>query len=198
MAQQDVSDEQAVDDTDEPDTAVAAEDNGEAIYVTGSRIRRNEFNSPDPITVVSPEIAEAQGQVSTAQMLQSSPIAAGSAQVTSAISAVFNTAGGLGAETISLRGLGSNRTLVLLNGRRAGPAGTRGSVSAFDLNALPLSVIQSVEILKTGASSIYGSDAVAGVVNIITRDVDGFQIDGMISQPFHSGGEEYRISAADI
>lgn len=168
---------------------------GEPIFVTGSRIRRPDaFNSPDPLAIVSPEIAQAQGQVNTAQMLQNSPIAAGSAQVTSAISAVFNTDGGLGAETISLRGLGANRTLVLLNGRRAGPSGTRGSVAAFDLNALPLSVIENVEILKTGASSIYGSDAVAGVVNIITKKADGFQFDAMASRPFQSGGEEYRIS----
>lgn len=193
FAQQDVNDvlAEAADEA-----AESSSGEGEAIYVTGSRIRRTEFNSPDPITIISPEIASAQGQTSTAQMLQSSPIAAGSAQVTSAISAVFNTDGGLGAETISLRGLGANRTLVLLNGRRAGPSGTRGSVAAFDLNALPLSVIENVEILKTGASSIYGSDAVAGVVNIITsKDTDGFQLDGMASVPLAGTGQEYRVSA---
>ncbi len=171
-------------------------DEGEAIVVTGSRIRRSEFNSPDPITIVSPEIAKAQGQISTAQMLQSSPIAAGSTQVTSAISAVFNTNGGLGSETVSLRGLGANRTLVLLNSRRAGPSGTRGGVSSFDLNALPTSIIENVEILKTGASSIYGSDAVAGVVNIITKkDTNGIELDGFISKPSKDGGEDYRLSA---
>ncbi|MBO9499357.1 MAG: TonB-dependent receptor [Novosphingobium sp.] len=176
-------------------TQTSKEDEGDSIVVTGSRIRRSEFNNPDPITIVSPQMAAAQGQMTAAQMLQSSPIAAGSAQVTSAISAVFNTNGGLGAETISLRGLGANRTLVLLNGRRAGPSGTRGGVSSFDLNALPTSIIDNVEILKTGASSVYGSDAVAGVVNIITKkDTDGLELDGFISQPFKSGGEEYRLS----
>jgi iron complex outermembrane receptor protein len=197
LAQDEPGTDEVADTEAIPEQAQAATPaDGDAIYVTGSRIRRSEFNSPDPITIISPDIAEAQGQLSTAQMLQSSPIAAGSAQVTSAISAVFNTDGGLGAETISLRGLGANRTLVLLNGRRAGPSGTRGSVAAFDLNSLPLSVVRSVEILKTGASSIYGSDAVAGVVNIITsKDTDGFQLDGMVSVPFEGSGQEYRISA---
>lgn len=166
-----------------------------AIVVTGSRIRRSAFTSPDPITIVNPDIAQAQGQFSTADMLQSSPIAAGSAQITSVISSAFVTDGGIGAETISLRGLGANRTLVLLNGRRAGPAGTRGAVSSFDLNVLPQSIVQQVEILKTGASSIYGSDAVAGVVNLITKkDTDGIELDAFISAPFDGGGEQYRLS----
>src|SRR3546814_9334027 len=73
-------------------------------------------------------------------------------------------------------------SLVLINGRRAGPAGIRGAVAPFDLNVLPLSVVRQVEILKTGASSIYGSDAVAGVVNILTRDdLDGFEGGGFSS-----------------
>jgi iron complex outermembrane receptor protein len=192
------------DDTPAPVSVITAEDLAEqsssssveeAIVVTGSRIRRTEFNSPDPITIVDPEIAQAQGQFSTAGMIQSSPIAAGSAQITSVISSAFVTDGGIGAETVSLRGLGANRTLVLLNGRRAGPAGTRGAVAAFDLNVLPQSIVEQVEILKTGASSIYGSDAVAGVVNLITKkDTDGFELDGFASMPFTSGGEQYRLS----
>ncbi|HMO87442.1 MAG TPA: TonB-dependent receptor, partial [Lacipirellulaceae bacterium] len=76
------------------------------------------------------------------------------------------------------------------------PAGTRGAVNAFDLNVLPQSVISSVEILKDGASSIYGSDAVAGVVNIITkRNQDGFTLDGFGSMPLKDGGEEFRAAA---
>lgn len=165
------------------------------IVVIGSRIRRTEFNSPDPVTIINPELAQARGQFSTAEMLQSSPIAAGSAQITSVISGAFVTNGGVGAETISLRGLGANRTLVLLNGRRAGPAGTRGAVSAFDLNVLPQTIVSQVEILKTGASSIYGSDAVAGVINVTTkRDTDGIELDGFISAPFEGAGENYRLS----
>jgi iron complex outermembrane recepter protein len=166
------------------------------IVVTGSRIRQPEFTSPDPVALIDPQIAQRQGKIDTAEMLQSSPIAAGSTQITSAISSNFVTDGGPGAQTINLRGLGANRTLVLLNGRRAGPAGTRGGVSSFDLNVLPQSIVSRVDILKTGASSIYGSDAVAGVVNLITKtELDGFQIDGNLSAPIaEGGGEQYRIS----
>ena len=128
-----------------------------SIVVTGSRLRNvTPFNSPDPIAVIDPGIASKEGKFDLASTLQSSPIAAGSTQITSAISSNFVTNGGPGAQTIDLRGLGANRTLVLLNGRRAGPAGTRGGVSSFDLNVLPQSIAESVEILKTGASSVYG------------------------------------------
>jgi len=162
------------------------------IVVTGTRIRQPEFTSPDPVSLIDPQISKKAGYLDTADMLQSSPIAAGSTQITSALSSNFVTNGGPGSETIDLRGLGPNRTLVLLNGRRAGPAGTRGGVSSFDLNVLPQSIVQRVDILKTGASSIYGSDAVAGVVNLITKtDFNGFEIDGFNSVPTKAGGEQY-------
>jgi iron complex outermembrane receptor protein len=166
------------------------------IVVTGSRIRgRPEFTSPDPVTLIDPAVARREGKFDTAETLQSSPIASGSSQITAAISSNFVTQGGAGTQTIDLRGLGPNRTLVLLNGRRAGPAGTRGAVAAFDLNVLPQSIVQRVDVLKTGASSIYGSDAVAGVVNIFTkRDTGGLQIDANVSVPEGGGGEQYRIS----
>jgi iron complex outermembrane receptor protein len=176
--------------------AAAADSSEEKIIVTGSRIRRNNaFNSPDPVSIIDPDLARAQGQFNTSEMLQSSPVASGSAQITSAISSAFVTNGGIGAETVSLRGLGANRTLVLLNGRRAGPAGTRGAIDAFDLNVLPQSIIKNVEILKTGASSVYGSDAVAGVINLITKKTtNGIQLDGFASVPIESGGQQYRIN----
>lgn len=167
----------------------------EAVVVTGSRIKRNEFNSPDPVQVISADQGRLKGIGNTAQLLQSSTIASGSPQITAAVSSAFVTDGGPGSETISLRGLGANRTLVLLNGRRAGPAGVRGGVSAFDLNVLPVAAIDRVEILKDGASSIYGSDAVAGVVNIITkRGQDGLSVDAFATQPQHRGGQEFRSS----
>ncbi|MCK5909056.1 MAG: TonB-dependent receptor plug domain-containing protein, partial [Caulobacter sp.] len=141
-----------------PPAGASAQDNAEveAVVVTGSRIKRSAFNSPDPIQVISAEQGQLRGIATATGLLQSSTIASGSPQVTSDISSAFVTDGGPGSETVSLRGLGPNRTLVLLNGRRAGPAGTRGGVSAFDLNVLPLSVIDHVDILKDGASSIYG------------------------------------------
>ncbi len=192
FAQDAPADDQPADQTP---TAGTSEEEG-AIVVTGTRIRSvTAFNSPDPVTIIDPAIAAREGKFDLASTLQSSPIAAGSTQITSAISSNFVTAGGPGAQTVDLRGLGPNRTLVLLNGRRAGPAGTRGAVSSFDLNVLPQSIAQNIQILKTGASSVYGSDAIAGVVNIITKtELDGFQIDANVSVPFDGGGEEYRIS----
>ncbi len=168
----------------------------EEVVVTGSRIRKDVFTSSAPMEVVDVEEASIQGIANVGQLLQTSTVAAGSPQVTAATSFQFVTNGGLGAQTISLRGLGANRTLVLLNNRRAGPAGVQGATSAFDLNVLPLSAIERVEILKDGASSIYGSDAVAGVVNIITRTDEGLTIDGFTSMPQDSGGEETRVNAS--
>lgn len=168
----------------------------EEIVTTGSRIRKDVFSSSTPMDVIDMEEASIQGIANVGQLLQNSTAAAGSPQVTSALSAAFVENGGIGTSTISLRGLGANRTLVLLNGRRAGPSGTRGGVSSFDLSVLPLSTIERIEVLKDGASSIYGSDAVAGVVNIITRREDGGTIDGYVSMPSESGGEQTRLSAS--
>ena len=168
----------------------------EEVVVTGSRIKKDAFSSSAPMDIVDVDVASVQGIANVGQLLQSNTLAAGSAQVTSAIATEFVVDGGLGASTISLRGLGANRTLVLVNGRRAGPAGVRGSVSSFDLNVLPLTTIERVEILKDGASSIYGSDAIAGVVNIITRKDDGLSLDAFVSQPSDSGGEESRMSVS--
>jgi len=168
----------------------------EEVIVTGSRIKRDGFSAAQPIDVVLTEEAVSRGIADVGALLQTTTVAAGSSQVTSATSSEFVQNGGIGATTLSLRGLGPNRTLTLLNGRRAGPAGTRGGTSSFDLNILPLAALERVEILKDGASSIYGSDAVAGVVNFITKKGDGATLDVYVSQPSDSGGEESRISAS--
>jgi iron complex outermembrane receptor protein len=181
---------------DDQDPAAGAEI--EEIVVTGSRIRKDTFTSAAPMDVVLAESAQARGITDVATLLQTTTVAAGSPQVTAAQSAAgpVSVNGGLGTSTISLRGLGANRTLVLLNGRRAGPSGIQGSVSSFDLNNIPLAAIERVEILKDGASSIYGSDAVAGVVNIITKKDDGGAVDVFYSAPEESGGEQLRISGS--
>ncbi len=167
----------------------------EEIVTTGSRIRRDGFSSANPVDVILTENAVVSGISNLGDMVQTTTIAAGAPQVTAATSTAFVQNGGAGVSTLSLRGMGASRTLTLINGRRAGPAGTRGGVSAFDLNVIPLAAIERVEILKDGASSIYGSDAVAGVVNIYTRKDDGGSVDGYLMQPNESGGEETRISA---
>ncbi|AWV07013.1 TonB-dependent receptor [Lysobacter maris] len=166
------------------------------ITVTGSLLRRVEYDSISPVQVVTADTSVAVGQVDAGEFLQKASVAAGSTQINNQFGG-FVVEGGLGVQTVGLRGLGANRTLVLLDGRRPGPSGTRGQVGAFDLSMLPTSVIQRVEILKDGASSIYGSDAVAGVANYITRrsvDRPEITINGRI--PFDGGGENYSISGA--
>ena len=164
------------------------------IVVTGSRIRRNEFNSASPIQVITKEVSTQAGLVSTASIIQGSTVAAGSQQLNGLFSG-FVTDGGPGIQSVSLRGLGANRTLVLLNGRRLAPAGAGGTVGAgADLNVLPSGVLQRIEILKDGASSVYGSDAVAGVVNAITTtNFNGLEIGAFQSVPEHGGGESTSV-----
>lgn len=187
---------QGVQTTNESTTSEAKPERTERIQVTGSRLRTDSFANEIPTDIISIEEADKQGITSIGELLRTSTAAAGSSQLTSAFATGFVVNGGAGAETISLRGLGANRTLVLLNGRRAGPAGTRGAVSSFDMNALPISAIERVEVLKDGASSLYGSDAVAGVINIITKTDDSKNISVDFTQPFESGGERRRINAS--
>lgn len=183
-------------DADEEEEEVVTEQVVDRIQVTGTLIRRDEFTSASPIQIITAETAVSLGQVDTAEFLQRTSIAQGSTQLNNQFGG-FVTQGGVGTQTVSLRGLGPQRTLVLVNGHRGGPAGTRGEVAAFDLNVLPSSIIQRIEILKDGASSIYGSDAVAGVVNIITRrSVDRPELNVRAAMPFESGGETYDISGA--
>ncbi|RUO22315.1 TonB-dependent receptor [Aliidiomarina iranensis] len=169
-------------------------DRPERIQVVGSRIRTDGLDSATPIDIISAELATEQGLNTLGELLRTATIATGSNQLIASQSVGAVTPGGAGAESISMRGLGANRTLVLLNGRRAGPAGTRGQVSAFDMNALPVSAVERVEILKDGASSLYGSDAVAGVINIITKRGDESAINVSGSQPLETGGENFRVN----
>ena len=165
------------------------------ITVTGTRIRRDEFSTIEPITVITAEEITQSGFNSSTDALQSAEVTAGSGQINNFFGG-FVTAGGTGANTLGLRNLGPARTLILLNGRRIAPAGTRGSVLAADLNVLPTAVVERIEVLKAGASSVYGSDAVAGVVNIITdAKVRGLTIDAQVNVPEVGAGVDKRISA---
>ena len=166
----------------------------EEIVVTGSRIRRDEFSSASPITVITSESSALAGLLDSADILQGSTVAAGQ-QIDNTFSG-FVTDGGPGARSVSLRGLGAQRTLVLVNGKRWGPSGVRGSTNSVDLSALPSSLVSRYEILKDGASSIYGADAIAGVVNVITRKrIDGFQINVAGGFPEHGGAEDMGFDA---
>lgn len=134
----------------------------DSIEVTGSRIRRSDYETESPILVIKREDIERTGLVSIGDILQNLP------QAGAALSRSFNN-GGNGATEIDLRNLGSNRVLVLVNGRRWVNGVSAFNTSAVDLNTIPISVIDSIEILKDGASAVYGSDAIAGVINIKTR-----------------------------
>ncbi|WP_300478135.1 TonB-dependent receptor [Shewanella sp.] len=154
-------------------SAFAAEEKAkvERIEVTGSRIQRQDMETASPVTVIDAAAIKAEGFTSVDQMLQVQTSMAGAAVGSS------TNNGADGVAQVDLRGMGSQRTLVLLNGRRMVNSGS-GADSSVDLNSIPVAMIARVEILKDGASAVYGSDAIAGVVNIITKkDFEGFQLD---------------------
>jgi iron complex outermembrane receptor protein len=173
-----------------------AADQVEEVVVVGSRIRTDNYNAPSPVQVITRDEATLAGFTSTTSLLQGTAVTGGTSQINNAYGG-YVTNGGPGANTLSLRGLGATRTLVLLNGRRVAPAGSRGSVGSADLNVLPTAMIERIEILKDGASSIYGSDAIAGVVNIVTdKGIDGVTVSGQynFTNDANGGGDENRFS----
>jgi outer membrane receptor protein involved in Fe transport len=138
----------------------------EVITVTGSTIERKTLTTAAPLTILNRDDLTATGRATVGDILQQLPAQS------NAINAQVNN-GGDGSTRVDIRGLGAARTLTLINGRRVVPGGT-GADASVDLNAIPLAVIERVEVLKDGASAVYGSDAIGGVVNIITRtDFDG-------------------------
>ena len=165
------------------------------VVVVGSRIRKDVFNSASPIQVITRDEATAAGLTSTAEVLQSTAVTNGGAQINNAYGN-FVINGGPGVNTVGLRGLGPGRTLVTLNGRRVSPAGSRGSIGSADLNVLPNALIGRIDVLKDGASAIYGSDAIGGVINIVTRKINGVVAEVQSNTAAHGGGDQYRASIA--
>ncbi|MGI2066295.1 TonB-dependent receptor plug domain-containing protein [Shewanella sp. MF08487] len=172
-------------------SAFAAEETAkvERIEVTGSRIQRQDMETASPVTVIDAAAIKAEGFTSVDQMLQVQTSMAGAA-----VGSTTNN-GADGVAQVDLRGMGAQRTLVLLNGRRMVNSGS-GADSSVDLNSIPVAMIARVEILKDGASAVYGSDAIAGVVNIITKkDFEGFQFDVNGSGTDKGDGENGDVSA---
>ena len=162
------------------------EEETERIVVTGSRIRRTEFANASPVQVISGDISREMGLFDATEMLQSTNQAAGS-QIDNSFGG-FVLDNGPGSATIGFRGLGAERTLVLVNGKRMAPAGVGGAPTSPDLNLIPAVMIDRVENLYDGASTVYGSDAVAGVANVILRqDVEGFELQGSFNKPKGGG-----------
>ncbi|WP_394200213.1 TonB-dependent receptor domain-containing protein [Shewanella waksmanii] len=161
----------------------------ERIEVTGSKIKRIGELSPTPVTVITGADMMDMGITNVADILNKLP----SSTVGISPETSNNTIFANGLNRTNLRGLGSDRTLVLVNGRRF-VAGSNGD-SAVDLNTIPTAMVSRIEVITGGASAVYGSDAIAGVINIITRkDVDGVELDVSYEQPEQSGGEEGQFS----
>jgi outer membrane receptor protein involved in Fe transport len=166
------------------------------IVVTGSRISRPEFAFPNPIQAYTSENIEQSGETNITQFLVDSPALLGSQ--TSADNAGSNTGSTLavGGNYLDLRNLGTNRTLVLVDGRRH-VAGVPGS-AAVDINTIPLDLIDRVDVLTGGASAVYGADGVSGVVNfIMKRDFEGLRLRGQAgtSQRGDAGNRYFAITA---
>lgn len=178
-------------DEDEEETAEEEED---LIVVTGSRIQRSEFTSISPIQTVSGEQAREVGLVNAAEILLAQSQATGTQIDQSFIGFVLDN--GPGSVQVNLRGLNPERTLVLVNGRRMSPAGIGGAPTTPDLTVIPGIIVERFDLLLDGASSVYGSDAVAGVANVILRtDFEGFEFQYRREQP-DGFGEENSFSGA--
>ena len=138
----------------------------EEVVVTGSRIARSGFEAASPVDVVTAEEMAQTGVISVDEYLKRLPAFSGWQA-----GANINN-GGDGGKFVDMRGLGFKRTLILINGRRTAGSfiGSSSDIGAVDLNNIPMNFVDRVEVLKDGASSVYGSDALAGVINIITKD----------------------------
>lgn len=158
------------------------------IEVTGSRIKRSDIEAALPVAVIDREDIELSGEISTADLIRNTS---------------FNSFGSYrsqsgssdsGTQQVSLRGLGASRTLVLVDGRRAAKGGnTTGVVN--DLSHIPLAAVERIEILSDGASALYGSDAIGGVINVITRrDFDGVELRIGAGYPTREGGDTEEAS----
>ncbi|MEO1311923.1 MAG: TonB-dependent receptor, partial [Pseudomonadota bacterium] len=186
----------ADDDVDEIEEIAEEEDEEEdRIVITGSRLGRDTFTSASPVQVIQGQVARESGLFDVQDILQSTPQVTGS-QIDQTFGG-FVLDQGPGSQEVNFRGLGAGRTLVLLNSKRVAPAGVEGAPGAPDISLIPSILIGRIENLLDGASSVYGSDAVAGVTNIILRDdLDGLRFEGNFTQPEESGGESYSLSAA--
>lgn len=156
----------------------------ERVTVTGSSIKRVLEEQALPVQIISREEIQNSGSVNIEQFIQSLPAVNTAGSTTKSMGAGLST---YGQSSISLRGLGESRSLVLVNGRRMAPFGLNSS--SVDINAIPMDAIERVEVLTDGASSIYGSDAMGGVINfILRRDFQGIELNAEIGEPDRKGG----------
>lgn len=166
-------------------------DQTETVVVTGSRIPSTNVTSVSPLSVAtSAQIAE-----TSAFSVEDVLVKLTGPDNTGGVAKTTNN-GGAGYSSIGLRNLGPSRTLVLIDGQRLIPTTSSGfSSTTPDLNSVPVSMVDRVEVLRDGASSIYGADAIGGVINIITKkDFEGLRFDGMAGTSEHGGADTYQLS----
>ncbi|MEH8021848.1 TonB-dependent receptor [Rheinheimera metallidurans] len=159
----------------------------ERIEITGSRLKRTDMEGALPVTIIGSAELKASGDISVADFMRDTNFNSfGSYQSTSGSS-------GGGAAQVSLRGLGAGRTLILVDGRRTPTSPILGS--GQDLNSIPMAAVERIEVLSDGASAVYGSDAIAGVINIITRkDFEGVEFSYGLGKPTNAGGDTEEMS----
>ncbi|HWJ70473.1 MAG TPA: TonB-dependent receptor [Sphingobium sp.] len=173
----------------------SAEAPAQDIIVTGSRIARRDFEANSPLVTVGQDSFESRSSSSVEDTLNDLPqfTPGGSASLSSSAGTAFTGADQApGAATLDLRGLGANRTLVLVNGRRAQPVNAQLVV---DVNTIPSSAVKNVEVITGGAAAVYGADAIAGVVNFILRDdFEGFELNGQAGLSEHGDAGQFQVS----
>ncbi|WP_346839032.1 TonB-dependent receptor [Microbulbifer sp. SAOS-129_SWC] len=160
----------------------------EEVVVTGSRIARDPLSTTGPITILDSEAIQQSGVGTVDELLNKLP-----SMGTTGLNANDNN-GGQGLSFVDLRNLGSARTLVLVNGRRF-VSSSSGTDSAVDMNNIPVDMIDRVEVLTDGASAVYGSDAVSGVINVVTKkSVDGVRVRARAGTTTEGGGDNGELS----
>ena len=167
----------------------------DTVQVTGSRIARSEVEGPAPITVITAQQISAAGFTNVPDVLRSLSQNGGETQSQQSPTGAVTTPG---AQQVDLRGLGPNKTLVLINGRRIAdfPLPLRGRSNFTDIGNIPLGMIERVEVLTGSASAVYGSDAMAGVINfILKKSADGTTLDFRYGDTTRGGGESYKFTA---
>ncbi len=186
-AEQDAAVTEAADEDEQAQDAGDVEI--EELVVTGSRLKRTTYSSVSPLQIISADAKQEIGLIDAGAILQESTASDGEQVDLTYHGFVLDD--GPGTVTANLRGLGAARTLILINGRRVAPSGVGGAPVSPDLGIVPGSLVAEYDQLLDGASSIYGSDAVAGVVNIkLRKDFDGFRMQLFQGAPTHPKGDE--------
>jgi outer membrane receptor protein involved in Fe transport len=178
----------------QPAPAPAAGAAGNEVVVTGSRIVRRDFSAQSPIVTVTQENLQTTATVGIEQALAKLPqFSPGANQFTGAFNVQSTATSTPGASTLNLRALGTNRNLVLVDGRRYQPI---DAALDIDINTIPDSAIESIESITGGAAATYGSDAISGVVNFkLRKNFQGLEIDGQFGQTFQGDDQEFKVSA---